>query len=201
MKTNKEHIEAIIKLTFDVVTKVYEHNLEKNKGGFSAKNSRILFPQLRGSENTRISEQELKFVFVEQLYKYLESEDGKNWDVYYSVETPTIHGYVGFSTPSPEKDDENGRSGCIDMVIHNSSGARICLIEFKAKNPGVSDYTKDFCKLKEEGVGLGYFLQIVENTDSGTKTNIEDKVKAYKGKALHYCYCLNKKEKIITPND
>ncbi len=197
MKDFKDHIETVICGTFKTLQKVYDSQQESINGlKHVDTGSRLLFPCNR-NEDTRISEQELRFIFVEQL----NCEIKKGWNVYYSIETPTKGGYVDFSTKFPKRDDKNGRSGCIDMVIHDSNGKRICMIEFKANNPKQSDYAKDFCKLHNEGVDYGYFLQIVENYKSDTICNIEDKVKSYKdqvesfkGNVFHYCYCLKKKD-------
>ncbi len=200
MKNFREHIETVISGTFKTLQKVYDSQQEFFNGPIQVDaGSRLLFPRKR-KENTRISEQELRFVFVEQLNKEIQT----GWDVYYSVETPTEGGYVDFSTKSPKRDDKEGRSGCIDMVIHDSTGKRICMIEFKANNPEIPDYAKDFCKLNNEGVDYGYFLQIVESSRSDTKNNIENKVKSYKDQVVsfkdnvfHYCYCLKKKDYLI----
>ena len=195
MEDFKKHMEAVIKQTFETLQKVYDAQQDGfNAAKSSNSGSRLVFPQKRDN-SMRISEQELRFIFVEQLNKAIQT----GWDVYYSIETPTVGGYMNFSTTSPKRDDKNGRSGCIDMVIHDSTGKRICLIEFKANNPKTADYAKDFCKLNNEGVDYGYFLQILENTNSSTIGNIEKKVNPHKGNALHYCYCLMKKELIINP--
>lgn len=195
MNDFKDHMEAVISQTFETLQKVYDSQRETFNGPQQGETgSRLLFPCMR-DKSTRVSEQELRFVFVEQLNKEIQ----KGWDVHYSVETPTVGGYMDFSTASPKRDDKNGRSGCIDMVIHDSTGKRICLIEFKANNPQIADYAKDFCKLNNEGVDYGYFLQIVENTNSSTKGNIENKVISHRGNALHYCYCLKRKRLIIKP--
>lgn len=200
MKYFKEHIETVICKTFKTLQKVYDSQQESfNSPNQADAGSRLLFPRKR-KEITRISEQELRFVFVEQLNKEIQ----KGWDVYYSVETPTVGGYVDFSTKSPRRDDKKGRSGCIDMVIHDPTGKRICMIEFKSNNPKPSDYAKDFCKLNNEGVDYCYFLQIIENYESDTKSNIENKIESYKKQTVsfkdnisHYCYCLKKKDYLI----
>ena len=94
--TDKERIEKIIKDTFDVIQKVYHTQREGdgNHKDFCESQSRIIFPkyseQYRDSE-TRISEQELRFIFVEQFNKYCEANQ---WNAYYSVETPTEEKYV-----------------------------------------------------------------------------------------------------------
>ena len=194
----KEHLEKIIKNTFDIIGEVYETNKE---GEFPFGSNRILFPRTRNSKKgdgkIRISEQELRFVFVEQLLKHIEKE---KWDVYYSVETPTKNAY-NFQDGKPEVDDEKGQSGNIDLCIHDNQGNRICLIEFKALNPKETDYQKDFCKLQHEDEGnnniLRYFIQIVENVDSGTMKNIGEKIYVDDicyDNVSYKCYCLKKRE-------
>ena len=102
--TDKERIEKIIKDTFDVIQKVYHTQREGdgtqregdgNHKDFCESQSRIIFPkyseQYRDSE-TRISEQELRFIFVEQFNKYC--NENNSWNAYYSVETPTEEKYV-----------------------------------------------------------------------------------------------------------
>ena len=67
---NKEHIENVIKRSYDILQTVYEQ--QKENGNVTDKNniqdsgSRILFPKYRTGK-TRFSEQELRFIFVEQL--------------------------------------------------------------------------------------------------------------------------------------
>ena len=92
----KKHIKEILDRTFEVIKNVYDTQKEEkgNSGNFCESGSRILFPkyseQYRNGE-TRISEQELRFIFVEQFNKYCQD---KLWNVYYSVETPTEEKYV-----------------------------------------------------------------------------------------------------------
>ena len=192
----KEHIENIIGQTFNVIAEVYKTNKE---GETPSKANRILFPKKR-DKTIRISEQELRFVFVEQLLNYIKDP---GWDVYYSVETPTKNAYKGFQDGKPEVDDEKGQSGNIDLCIHDNQGNRICLIEFKALNPKEADYQKDFCKLQHEDEGnnniLRYFIQIVENVDSGTMKNIGEKIYVDEicyDNVSYKCYCLKKREEL-----
>ena len=197
---NKKHIEAVISKTFSVIKKVYELQKENQGKPKEASDSRIIFPQKRKNKETRVSEQELRFIFVEQLNKYLQSEEGKEWNVYYSVETPTEKEY-GFSNPDKKE------SGNIDLVIHDSELKRIALIEFKANNPRQQSYQKDYEKLTNEPNGLfRYFLQIVENTKSNTAPNIERKIVEVKDaivnrwgdKEVHFiCHSLASEKPII----
>ena len=163
--TDEDHIKKVIKRTFNVIKEVYKSQKE-GKEPIGVSDSRIIFPQKR-NEETRVSEQELRFIFVEQLNKYLQSQEGREWNIYYSVETPTYHAYRGFKSGNPgvADIDENARSGNIDLCIHNKKGKRICLIEFKALNPIAADYSKDFCKLIEEAKGdkevLRFFYKLL----------------------------------------
>ena len=185
----KEQIESIITMTFEAICRVYKTNREKSNS-LSKEDSRIVFP-LKRSKEIRVSEQELRFVFVEQFNKYCTNAKN-NCNLFYSIETPTQKEY-NFSNPN----SKNQRSGCIDLVIFNSEGERICLIEFKANNPPIDNYKKDFAKLDKEDVELGYFIQIVENSETTTVLNIENKIDDFKKQAIYYCYCLKRGELIL----
>lgn len=198
----KEHIKTIINCTFKIIKNVYDYQQEiseRTKGDFG---SHIIFPKKRQEEAietkqdiTRVSEQELKQIFIEQLNKEIE----KGWDVYYSVETPTEKKYRFKGKDKPEQ-DESGRSANFDLVIHNNKFERIALIEFKANNPKPNDYLKDLVKLNEEnyeGKVLRYFIQIVRNSNDRTKDNLQEKMKGYKD--IYWCYSLEKGEIISHP--
>ena len=199
---NKEHIEAIINRTFEIIKKVYDYQQEKFEGPKGIAGSRIIFPQKRQGEAseteqdiTRVSEQELKLIFIEQLNKEIK----EGWDVYYSVETPTEKKYRFKGKDKPEQ-DESGRSANFDLVIHNNKFERIALIEFKANNPKPNDYLKDIVKLNEEnyeGKVLRYFVQIVKNSDKGTENSLQKKMKD--NEDIFWCYSLEKGEIINSP--
>lgn len=212
--TDKEHIENVIRRTFDIIKNVYNYQQEKESRKNDKSQSRILFPK-KSDKTTRVSEQELRFVFVEQLNKEI-GEDGKYWDVYYSVETPTIEKY--YFKEDPPKRDDNGQSANFDLVIHDSNYNRVALIEFKANNPDIHDYQKDFVKLsnEQEDVELRYFIQLLENTRKGkdekidTKKNIESKISPIDSqwkdewgskKVIVYCVSLEKREENIVVID
>ena len=107
----------ITKKTFEVIKKVYDHHneyvdpqpeIETTKDMTSSDvGSRIIFPQYhihkeekeKRKDYNRISEQELRFIFVEQLNKYA---DQNNIDIYYSVEAPTKNAYI-FSSENNDK--------------------------------------------------------------------------------------------------
>lgn len=171
MDTNKlrETMDVIITNTFIRLETVYNNHKE----GFNSKlplptgnESRLVFPAyFKNGEKkgTRISEQELRFAFVEQFNYYCEE---KKLNFYYSIETPTKDTYSGF-TDKPIIDHEKGRSAEFDLVIYNQDLERVCLIEFKANNAKKTDHEKDFLKLnnKAEGGGnvLRYFIEVIKS--------------------------------------
>lgn len=202
--SNKEHVKKIIAQTFEVIKKVYDNQKEEfgNSSEFCESGSRIIFPKYSGryrNGETRISEQELRFIFVEQFNKYCKKN---SWNAYYSVETPTEEKYI-FS----EKGDKNcpykvdgegkgGQSAMIDLSIHNDKFDRIALIEFKALNPEESAFAKDFCKLSNEPTCLTFFIMIVKSHDNGTITNIHKKIESKGAETEFYCFDLEKGEDI-----
>lgn len=172
----REHVEKILSNTFNELKRVYNCHREGNfeqKDWRELPKSRIIFPKYNDQDekdkgkagNTRISEQELRFVFVEQLYAYCK----ENWNILYSVETPTDKKYIFSSKDKTDKtvpqQKDSGRSASTDLTIHNLEGKRICQIEFKAHNPDLSCYLKDFLKLNKEAQNdcERFFVQIVSN--------------------------------------
>ena len=197
--STKEHVKKIIAQTFEVIKKVYDNQKEKfgNSSEFCESGSRIIFPKYseryRNGE-TRISEQELRFIFVEQFNKYCEKN---SWNAYYSVETPTEEKYI-FS----KKGDENcphkvdgegngGQSAMIDLSIHDDKFERIALIEFKALNPKKSAFDKDFCKLSNEPKSPAtFFVMIVKSHDDDTIKSLREKIETKGDETEFYCYDL-----------
>ena len=180
----EERIEEIISNAFDRLRKVYETHKEYTEASCTItkpnKNeSRLVFPayyENRIKKGTRISEQELRFAFVEEFNNYLNNHHDINW--FYSVETPTVDTYSGFSdvpTINRKKGKGGGRSAEFDMVIYDEHLNRICLIEFKANNAEKVDHEKDFLKLNNEIEGdydtvARYFIEIIK-----TYTDINEK--------------------------
>ncbi len=175
--TTKEHVSNIIDRTFSVIQDVFEK--QKEDGGVFNEEplSRIIFPKKR-NKPVRISEQELRFIFVEQLNK----EISNGWNVFYSVETPTIDTYR-FKDIEPQI-DHNGQSASFDLVIHDKDYKRIALIEFKANNADEHEHKKDFVKLSNpvESKGIDtFFVEIVNGTNNGTYNSLKQKTKNYTG--------------------
>lgn len=179
----KKHIDVIIKKTFNTISVVYRTQMENQKiGTYNNNSSRIIFPLKRESkdkkEEFRISEQELRFVFVEEFNKYC----SKNWDAYYSVETPTSKRYDFSNKEMPCKVDyPNGQSAMVDFSIflkEQDKLTRIALIEFKALNPDKQSYMKDYVKLLNEDQKFVYFIMIVKSANDRTIKSIAEKIKA-----------------------
>lgn len=193
----EQQLTAILGKTFDVIDNVYECNCE-SFGKILAKDagSRIIFPsyskKYRNGE-TRISEQELRFVFIEQFNKYCDTFD---FNAFYSIETPTEEKYIFSDKSNPHKvapgDDEKGRSASVDLTIHSASGERFCLMEFKSHNPELFAYKKDFAKLNGEPAS-GIFVQILENANDRTIKNIREKIQGIDGTG-YVCHCMNTKK-------
>lgn len=188
----KERIIEILDRTFKVIDLCYRFNDESSSAAdFSKAGTRLIFPcysrQFRPRER-RISEQELRFVFIEQFIQYCKETD---LDAYYSVETPTEWKYRFSGESMPRKtEDGTGQSAMIDVCIHNNRGERICLIEFKAGNPAEFSYEKDLVKLSAEG-GLCFLVQLLESQRSNTMKSILSKVTPYLGGTNFLCHTID----------
>lgn len=195
-RTTKDYIEDVVYKTFEAIQDAYNYqqeNAPKLDNPSRLKLSRIVFPKKR-DETTRISEQELRCVFVEQLNKKI----AEGWDVYYSFETPTQDAYSGFSKDGAPKQDDRGRSGEFDLVIFDNHLQRIALIEFKANNASRNDHLKDFVKLNNAKEGdksvLRYFIEIIKSFDNGTLMNLRGKTK--ESESMFRCWSLEKGKEI-----
>lgn len=170
IQEHKKHIDKVLEKTFDVIRALRQNkHFEGNIVYPNVAGSRLIFPKKRNGE-VRVSEQELRFVFQEQFYAYINDleKNGQQWDVCYSVETPTLNEY--------SLSGNGERSANIDFAIY-AEGVRIAIIEFKALNPGEYEHMKDTFKLRNEpGDSLRYFVEIVASRDSGTFPSIERKL-------------------------
>lgn len=148
---------------------------------------RLIFPSYGDEEKDgelRVSEQELRFTFVDMFNDYCDKlKKEKDIDFKYSVETPTNGKYRFKDTDNPHIDDD-GISGNLDLVIHDQSGERLCLIEFKANNPELKEIEKDLVKLtnkEERDRNTGnpiprYFIGLVKSSQpERTKKSIKEK--------------------------
>ena len=177
MENHKKHLEAVIERTLSKLNSLY------HRDGGGLEDTRLIFPRYwvtkegeRVEGELRVSEQELRFMFVEELNKYCDAH--REWEVYYSVETPTSNSY--------QLTGEGQQSGCIDLCIHGKDLKRIALIEFKALNPSEHDHAKDAFKLKHEIEGeFRYFIEIVKSHNCKTRGSIVDKLNEDNGYHAH----------------
>lgn len=106
MSEFNEHIESILDETFKVIDVIFSNNRE-DISFHPCKESRLVFPRyslkhkddMERKAKTRVSEQELRFAFVEKFNEICEKE---NWPYYYSVETPTDKRYVFHKKLNPK---------------------------------------------------------------------------------------------------
>jgi len=154
-------LEQVIDKTFEIL-----------RSGCSE--TRLVFPTY-SNKNRRVSEQELRFVFIEQLQKIL-----IEYDLFYSVETPTKSSYI-FSNERKYVDpyiSNKGQSASFDLTIKDSNGNNVAIIEFKAKNAHPHEYAKDICKLwnPEEKAKYKYFINLFEKIEQRTKKSFLGKL-------------------------
>ena len=155
-----------ISLSRIVLNRLSAMDYEKQKENNGCSSEQLIFPvktQEKGDKLVdRISEQELRLLFIEEFKKLYK-------DLFYSIETPTKSKF-SFKESSENSD---GQSALIDMCIfrkNNNEYQRILNIEFKNKNTSLKNIEKDILKLiseKDDGV----FIHLLKNTDRGTFCN------------------------------
>ena len=207
MKEIESHINNIICETFKSLSESYSQTK-----GVDNKIGRMIFPTYGGDNNNeevRVSEQELRFTFVEKFIEYC---DKNKLEYLYSVETPTNDKYFfseGKTVQELRKRNEQidvpcvheaGISGNIDLVIHDENKHRICLIEFKANTPDEEDIEKDLVKLTnhkeydkdDKNTIPRYFICMVRSTKpQTTKESIEKKFNEIRNKIKDERNCEN----------
>lgn len=174
MSELKEHIETILDETFTLIDNIYLHHRE----GFAFspfEESRLVFPRysLKHKDDTtrkaetRVSEQELRFAFVEKFNEKCRKE---HWPYYYSIETPTDKRYVFQKETEPRvANKDEGVSGQFDLVVYSDKGERICYLEFKAGMSPKKAFAKDFLKQTKEAKDQeAYFVHLLNE-----KANID----------------------------
>lgn len=129
----------------------------------------IIFPKKSSHEHNkegdiRVSEQELRFAFVE---KFLDTIKSEGW--HYSVETPTKFYYS--SARNGNEPSLNGtRSGKIDLTLYDERKNPIAFFEFKSGSltSKIRELKYDILKLIMESLScdndncLGYSLHLVK---------------------------------------
>lgn len=164
MDKNKLHacICDIIDKSFKRLAEIYKCNVV----GKPSEVSRLIFPRYRVSNELRISEQELRFIFIEVFNQYCEEND---IELLYSIETPSLDKYNFKNNPQTS---DNGQSAMFDLVIFDRSFTRRVLIEFKANNADEKSHRKDIVKLINPQEGsedvLRCFIEVVENSNNRT---------------------------------
>lgn len=175
------YVMCILQKTFDALDDAYENNLEGQK---TNANSHLIFPTYSGKNRKhRVSEQELRFEFIYQFLKSQEGDEENTPKLYYSIETPTGEKYrFSGSSDSSEypkviNNSEKGESAQFDVVLFNEKAQRVCLIEFKAKNPSDKSYEKDLLKLNTEREDkVCFFVQLLTSFNDETKNSINKKL-------------------------
>jgi len=179
-KELKNIIDTIIAEAFDTVQKMYSNKEVAHEIGNTSVAQ--IFPQYSTCRNysaaniTRVSEQELRYAFVNVLQKHCAG--GK---MFFSIETPTEGSYKFPKKDMPKIMKTGGQSGNFDLVIHDEEFNRICLIEFKCNYPELNAFRKDFLKLanpkedRDEKEVLRYFIHLIVNYE---KTKLTNRLKA-----------------------
>ncbi|WP_372744147.1 hypothetical protein [Lutibacter sp.] len=161
---NKEIVEICKKVLKRLKNIGYEKNSFVSSG-------QLIFPSK--SDVKRISEQELKQLFIEVFIKDYTS-------LFYSIETPTVNKYSFTNEPNQIKvgdDVDKGQSALLDMCVFENEKEfykRILNIEFKHKNATKKNISKDLLKLIHEEQN-GAFILLLKNTDNGTLKSVLNK--------------------------
>ena len=140
----KEALEYVLKQTFDTIDQIYK-NVDHEQSIYNG--SRLIFPRYRDKTRIRVSEQELRFIFVDQFIKYCMEQQGK-FDYYYSVEVPTQYVYSfphsNDMPPVVSKKDKGMQSASIDLAIFKKDyDDPVAIIEFKKDGCGAHEIAKD----------------------------------------------------------
>ena len=157
----KYELESVIKNAFQIL-----------RGANVDAKSRLVFPNYVSGKR-RVCEQELRFVFIEQLQELL-----KKYDYYYSVETPTKDKYTFTKNRRNDKCIMGkGKSASFDLTIGDKK-KNIAIIEFKAKSASSHEYAKDLCKLwnREEEGEYRYIINIYEKMTKETLERLRKKL-------------------------
>lgn len=185
----KDIIDSILERTIELLNDAYCCNKELGSNENKESETKLVFPQYRYNES-RVSEQELRFAFIEAFNEKFKGEN----PFFYSVEAPTKDEYIfssgGVLLTYPIAGDlkeweeynndylnkynikKRGESGKFDMVIYkkniDNNLKRVCLLEFKANDTYVQHYQKDFVKLhnpkenEKDEETLRYFIEIFQ---------------------------------------
>ena len=163
-------IYGVLKLTFDKLRSLYDSS-DEQKYVSAQTISRLVFPKYR-ENGVRVSEQELRFTFIDAFNQYCNKEEIN--DTFYSVETPTEDKYT-FSENRTKIDPiiGKGQSGNFDLTLLDGKYSKESLIEFKAGYVTEQAFKEVLAKLanpQEIGV-TRLVVHMVEDTLSDTCRN------------------------------
>lgn len=165
-------VVAICKKVLDSLSEMgWENAVRKS-------DNRLIFPKIKEEEKyvKRISEQELRQLFIEEFNKNYEDL------YYYSIETPTKAKYRFGKAGKKALDklekievNDEGQSALLDMCVFEKDNIenkynRILNIEFKHGNAPLEAIAKDVLKLMYEQQN-GAFIFLLDNTNSGSLNN------------------------------
>jgi hypothetical protein len=133
---------------------------------------RLIFPnkEQKTGNIKRISEQELRLLFIEVFLKDNSNDDA---NLFYSIETPTVKKYRFGKEYKEIEATVDGRSASLDMCVFERKSnkyKRILNVEFKHENVPLKNIAKDLLKLIHEEQD-GAFIHLLNNTNSGTLCN------------------------------
>lgn len=180
-------VSVIIKKTFAKLVDIYRSHKERNDEEIiSGEKSRLIFPcyadHCKCKNEVRVSEQELRFAFVESFYEYCGGEN--HLELFYSIETPTQKKYRFKEKDNPheceKKDDDydSAQSASFDLVLYDNTMTRRAYFEFKANNAVKEEHQKDLCKLirDSDDDSLCYFIEIVKSHNDKTIESLKQKL-------------------------
>ena len=104
---------------------------------------KLIFPQKERKIEIRISEQESRILFCNEIENYFK-------EIFYSIETPTEKSYSFGKTLEEIKLEEKGQSALFDMSLFELENKKLLQkinIEMKAHNVEISHIAKDILKL------------------------------------------------------
>ena len=163
-------INETIKETANILAELYDKGCSKE--------TQLRIPNYRSieekPETKRVSEQELRFLFIERL-----SAVFKGTEFTYSVETPTNDIYKfsenGKILQPPKR--KQGQSANFDLTI--SCNGLTAIMEFKGPNAVKHGFAKDLCKLWnpiEDGT-LRFMISVLETENSKRISKIQNTLK------------------------
>lgn len=163
-KLKKDIHEMILKTFLSLVSPTYENTAVTKDSELRIKYP-YTYKQDQTKDKIRISEQELKQVFIYNLQGFT--------TYWFSVETPTVNKYRFKDKELPIVESDN-QSALVDLSIYpdEETNKPCAHIEFKCGNPEPMAFQKDILKLYTEDIEIGFFVQILQSDNVGTWENL-----------------------------